>query len=345
LREFDQALRALAEARDASARMQNAEMAIRVHGLLGTLMVVKGEADAALEAFEIAVTTSRQIDDAASEVYWLLGAAEAVLRFRRSSDARNMIDRAARLSRSLDNPMYEAQVAGLKGQLALIEGRSQEAARSFSDAAEIALDNDRPRVGAHYLPILARLALDRDEPNEALQYMQRALNISADFGDARQLCLLNIQTGRIYKQIDEPENALPYFTEAARLVEESEDRHLRYRSLLGLAETLDDTGDYDLAADYYRRALDVSRQLGNERAVARLHFNLGALLVDIQRDDEARAHLSRAQQIAEQLGEIALADRAAALIASIAPPGFPIDEFQDDMPLNEAPAPPRNVED
>lgn len=345
LREYDEALQALAEARQASTRMRDAEMSIRVHGLLGTLMVVRGEADAALEAFEIAVTTSRQIGDPASEVYWLLGAAEAVLRFRRSSEARDLIDRAARLSRSLDNPMYQAQVAGLKGQVALIEGRPQEAARAFGEAADIALEEGRVRVGAHYLPILARLALDRDEAEEAIQFMMRALNLAAEFGDAHQLCLLNIQTGRIHRQVDDPESALPFFTEATRLADESGDQRLRYRATLGLAETLDDAGDYELAADNYRRALDVSRQLGNERAVARLHFNLGALLVDIQRDDEARAHLSRSLQIAEQLQEIALADRAAALIASIAPPGFPVDEFQDDMPINEAPAPPRNIED
>jgi tetratricopeptide (TPR) repeat protein len=344
-REFDEALKALAEVRDAGSRMRDDKMSIRVHGLLGTLMVVKGQADAALEAFEIAVTTSREIDDPASEVYWLLGAAEAVLRFRRSSDARNMIDRAARLSRSLDNPMYKAQVAGLLGQLALIEGRPQEASRSFSEATEIAMENGRTRLGAHYLPILARLALDRDESDEALQYMLQALNIAAEFDDAQQLCMLNIQTGRIHRQIDNPEHAVPYFTEATRLAEQSQDQRLRYRALLGLAETLDDAGDYDGAADNYRRALDVSRQLGNERAVARLHFNLGALLVDIQRDDEARAHLSRALHIAEELEELALADRAAALIASIAPPGYPVDEFNDDLPLNEAPAPPRNAQD
>ena len=345
LRDFDNALQALAEARTGANRMRDAQMSVRVHGLLGTLMVVRGEADAALEAFEVAVSTSREIEDTASEVYWLLGAAEAVLRFRRSSDARNMIDRAARLSRSLDHPMYQAQVAGLHGQVALIEGRPQEAARAFGEATEIAEEHGRPRVAVHYLPILARLALDRDEAEAALQYMHRALNIAAEFGDARQLELLNIQTGRIHRQLDDPESAVPYFGEAVRLAEEADDRRLRYRALLGLAETLDDTGDYDAAAENYRRALDVSRQLGNERAVARLHFNLGALLVDIQRDDEARAHLSRALQIAEQVDELALADRAAALIASIAPPGFPVDEIQDDLPINEAPAPPRNIDD
>ncbi|MEZ4521064.1 MAG: tetratricopeptide repeat protein [Thermomicrobiales bacterium] len=343
-RELDEALRSLAQAREAATTMRDPQMSVRVHGLLGTLMVVRGEADAALEAFEVAVSTSRQIEDAASEVYWLLGAAEAVLRFRRSGDARNMIDRAARLSRSLDNPMYQAQVAGLKGQVALVEGRAQEAARAFGEATDIALDHGRTGIATHYLPILARLALDREEADRAVEHMVQALDLAKELGDSRQLCLLNLQTGRIYRQIDDPERAIPYFRDATKLSDDAGDLRLRYRALLGLAECLDDSGDYDQAAEYYRRALDVSRQLGNDRAVARLHFNLGALLVDIQRDDEARAHLARAQNIAEDLQEIGLADRAAALLASIAPPGFPLEEYQDDMPLNEAPAPPRNFE-
>lgn len=344
-RDFEGALRALAEARDAASRTRNRAMSVRIHGLLGTLMVVRGEADAALEAFEVAVTTSREIEDPDSEVYWLLGAAEAVLRFGRAGDARNMIDRATRLSRSLDNPMYQAQVAGLKGQIALVEGRPQEASRSFREASDIAEANGRFSISIHYLPILARLALDRDESDEALQHMGRALELAVEFSDARQLCLLNLQTGRIHRQVDDPERAIPYLEAANTLADEAEDPRLRYRALLGLAESLDDAGDYDLAADYYRRALDVSRQQGNERAVARLHFNLGALLVDIQRDDEARAHLARAQRIAEDLQEVALADRAAALLASIAPPGYPLEEHQDDLTIDEAPAPPRNFED
>lgn len=343
--DYDQALKALAAARESSSGSSDSSMVIRIHGLLGTLMVVRGEPDAAIEAFDVAISVSRDVGDVASEVYWLLGAAEAVMRYRGSSTARAMVDRAARLARELDNPMLRAQVAGLTGQIALIEGRPLEATRSFSEAAEIAFDQGRTGVGLHYLPILARLALDREEVDEALATMTRALELASDVGDPRQLCLLNIQTARIYRQIDDPENAIPYFTAAVARSEETDDPRLRYRALLGLAETLDDAGDYDKAAEYYRRALDATRQLGNNRAVARLHFNLGALLVDIQRDDEARAHLARAQHLAEEVQEIALADRAAALLASIAPPGFPIDGFQDDLPLDESPAPPRNLED
>ena len=343
-RDFERALVALAGARDIANRLNDLMKIARVHGLLGSLLVVRGDADAALEAFDVAISTSREIGDGASEVYWLLGAAEAVLRFGRPSDARAMIGRASRLSRDLDNPMFEAQVAGLSGQVALVEGRPQEAGRSFGIAAEIAFEQGRTQVGAHYLPILARLALDQEDTEAALGYMTRALDIAGDHEDPRQLCLLNIQTGRIYRQIDDPEGATPYFTESCRWAEQTDDGPLRYRALLGLAETLDDCGDYEAAAEYYRRALDVSSQLGNDRAVARLHFNLGALLVDIQRDDEARAHLSRAMSLAEQVEEYALADRAAALVASIAPPGFPIDGYQDDLPISEAPAPPRNYE-
>ena len=343
-REYDRALVALAAARDIANRLRESSMIARVHGLLGTVLVVRGDLDASLEAFDVAIGTSREIDDVAGEVYWLLGAAEAVLRFGRAADARAMIDRASRLNRDLANPMFEVQAAGLRGQIALVEGRPQEAARAFGVAADIAFEQGRTQVGAHYLPILARLALDNEDSDAALVHMVRALEIAEDHEDPRQLSLLNIQTGRIYRQIDDPEGAISYFSESCRWADQTEDHPLRYRALLGFAETLDDSGDYEAAAEYYRRALDVSSQLGNDRAVARLHFNLGALLVDIQRDDEARAHLSRALTLAEQVEEFALADRAAALVASIAPPGFPVDSYQDDMPISEAPAPPRNYD-
>jgi tetratricopeptide (TPR) repeat protein len=343
-RRYDEALHSLAKVREVAHQTQDKAMLVRVHGLLGTLMVVRGQGDAALEAFEIAVTTSRQLGDANGEVHWLLGAAEAVLRFRGTLEARNMVDRAARLSRALDNPMYLAQIAGLRGQIALVEGRAQEATRAFAEAAKIASEVGRNSVAIHYLPLMARLALDQDQPETAVAYMNEALQLAGHEADNQHLCVLNLQAGRLHRQIDDPEGAIPYYGKAAALAQEVSDLRLRSRALLGLAESLDDAGDYDEAAEQYRRALDISRQLGNQRAVARLHFNLGALLVDIQRDDEARAHLNRALSIAEELQELALADRAAALVASIAPPGVPPDEYQDDLPIDEAPAPPRNYD-
>jgi tetratricopeptide (TPR) repeat protein len=344
-RRFDDAIHVLAEAREAAYRTGDLDLTIRVHGLLGTLMVVRGQGDAALEAFEIAVSVSRRLEDPNREVHWLLGAAEAVLRFRGSSEARTMVDRAARLSRQLDSPMYRAQIAGLKGQIALVEGRPQEATRSFAEASDIAREHGRPEVAVHYLPVMAKLAFELDDTERALAYMREALELAADLGETQQLCLLSLQAGRLCRQADDPDGAIPLFGRAAALAQEIGELNLRSRALLGLAESLDDTGNYDEAAEQYRRALDVSRQLGNDRAVARLHFNLGALLVDIQRDEEARAHLNRARSIAEGLQELGLADRAAALMASIAPPGFPDDEYQDDMPLDEGPAPPRNFDD
>ncbi len=344
-RKYDDALSSLAKAREVAYKSDATAMVIRMHGLLGTLMVVRGEGDAALDAFEIAVMESRRIDDTSSEVYWLLGAAEAVLRFRGTLEARNMVDRAARLARSLDEPLYLAQIAGLRGQIALVEGRLQEASRSFLEATQIAREHGRDSIAIHYLPLMARLALEGSEPDEAVGYMREALELASREPDDQHLCVLNLQAGRLHRQIDDAEGAVLFYGKAAALAQNTGDLRLRSRALLGLAESLDDAGDYDEAAEQYRRALDVSRQLGNEREVARLHFNVGALLVDIQRDDEARAHLNRALNIAEDLQELALADRASALLASIAPPGLPIDEVQDDLPIREAPAPPRNQND
>jgi tetratricopeptide (TPR) repeat protein len=111
-----------------------------------------------------------------------------------------------------------------------------------------------------------------------------------------------------------------------------------------LAAIYDTTGQLDLAIEHYEEALDAANRAGDARSIATTHFNLGALLVDLERDDEARTHLLRARDAASTLNDYALAERARTLLEILAPPSaayFSLEEQSTDLPLSEEPSRPR----
>ena len=94
-----------------------------------------------------------------------------------------------------------------------------------------------------------------------------------------------------------------------------------------------------------RDALQAAMIADDERTIATAHYNIGAILVDENRDEEARNHLAQAGDHAEQLRDFALGDRARSLLRLLTPPPAPYSAWNDDesidFPISEEPRRPR----
>lgn len=339
---FDEALSSLAQAREMAFSSGDRRMSITVHGLLGTVLVARGDERGALEAFDVAVSESRDIDDIENEVRWLLGAAEAMLRFSGPAEARPVVDRVRRLARRLGDVALEAQAEGLHGQIALVDGRLGDAMRAFGLAERMSRDSGNVAMSLHYLPILARLAIEDEDNERASQYLEQINEQAPLLQDARSRCRLYGQVASIHNRLGDTEAAIESYRLAGEASAQAGDQRLELRALQGLAVALDRSHQDLQALDTYRRALDLAQRLHDRPSQARLHFNAGALLMDLQRDDEARSHLLHARDTAEASGDLELADRADDLLSQIAPPGAAGFDIQDDLPIDEGPAPPRS---
>lgn len=342
---LDDALRTLSEAREVAHVASDPDLSIRVHGLLGTVLIDQGNERGALEALDVAVVQARNIGDVRRELQWLLGAGEAMLRFRGPEDAIPVSDRARRLARQSGDEALRAQVYGLEAQIALVQGRLRDAADSFQEAIGLARQTGQTGLILHYVPILARLAIQDGEPERAVNLFNDAIALADAAGDRRRLCMLHGQLARIHQRMGSYERAIEHYERALRHGQDINDPRLVSRALQGLATSHDSAGDLEAALAYYRQALAPTEQAGDKRAVARLQFNLGTLLAELGHDEEARGFLLRARDDAESVQDVSLADQADDLLARISPPRTFQTDFDDDMPLNEGPAPPRNAGD
>jgi uncharacterized protein HemY len=67
------------------------------------------------------------------------------------------------------------------------------------------------------------------------------------------------------------------------------------------------------------QAVDLTEQIGDSRSAMVLHYNLGALLYDHERDEEARRHLTAAAALALENNDYATAEEARSLLQWLSP--------------------------
>ncbi|MFW6075927.1 MAG: tetratricopeptide repeat protein, partial [Chloroflexota bacterium] len=223
----EEALKALSEAREFARLLDDSQLTIDVHGLLGAVLVAQGNEHGSLEAYDVAVRESRMIEDIDGEIRWLLGAAEAMLRFRGSAEARPVIDQARRLSRRTDDMLLRSEVEGLQGQVALVDERFTEAVHSFSEAASLAREAGNIGLQLHYLPVLARLALEDGDDEKLEQHLTEIASLADQVDEPRRKCGIHGQLGSLYQRAGDYDHAIDHFGRAAELAGQVGDERLR----------------------------------------------------------------------------------------------------------------------
>jgi tetratricopeptide (TPR) repeat protein len=332
----------LERARDIALQSDDIELSIRAHGLLGRVLGATKREHEGISSLLRAIEGSRQIGDKRSEAQWLITAAELILRTGEPDDAVALADRAEILARSLDDNGLRADVYGVVGQVALVEHRTDDAIDAFSSA--IAASRAAGQTGdmLRYLPLLARLAADTGSLEEAVRYLDLATEEALGLNDLARACAFEGQAARLYGGAGQLTDAEHRYNRAISIAQQLDNPKLLARSLQGLAALFDTAGDLERAIDFYQRSLSAAVRAGDNRSLATAHFNLGALLVDEDRDDEARDHLLRARDEAEALHDYGLADRARTLLQVLSPPSTYRDAVESaDLSLSEGPSRPR----
>ena len=129
---------------------------------------------------------------------------------------------------------------------------------------------------------------------EAFGYLERALDIRQQSGDARGEAQTAIVLGEGHLRLKGPgEDALRYLRHAAGLLEPLGATSQRSVALNNLGEVYFGLGDLDAAAECYLQALDIAREFGGHAEGHALH-NLGLVYMRQGRLEEAIARLKDA---------------------------------------------------
>ncbi|HEX5163868.1 MAG TPA: tetratricopeptide repeat protein [Thermomicrobiales bacterium] len=338
------AISVLTEAREMVLYSDDTELLMQVHGMLGKALADQGREREALDALQTALASSRALDDPTEEARWIITVAEVMLRTGETDNAGELAQRAEQLARGSSNNVLRAAVYSLNGQVALVDRRLQDAEDAFASATAASRAAGQSGASLRYLPLLSRLAAELGDMDGAIRYLDEAVAEAQAVGEDAQACMFHGQAARLLGSAGRIRDAEERYQRALALGRSAGDPRLSGRALQGLAAIYDTTGQLELAIEHYYDALDAANRAGDARTIASTHFNLGALLVDEERDDEARTHLERARDAAATLNDYALAERARTLLDILAPPSSiyrSLDEQSTDMPLSEEPSRPR----
>jgi tetratricopeptide (TPR) repeat protein len=328
------AVRALLDAGQLFIDMRNAESAIppletaiqiaqslddskllqRSLGVLGLAHSALDHRSTALECLMGAVQCARKSSQVDEEGRWVLGIGEVLLQFGEYSDALAAARRSLEIAQDAGDSQLESQVHALIGSISFARGLYRDAEESLNRAVMIAHEEDDPGGELRYQQILAQLGSHSGQPQLAAKYLQQAMDVAAVYADAKTRTRLHGQAARLYQSLNQVEEAEEHYRSSLEAAKEASSPPLVARALRGLAIIQDIAGNVDGAVESYRQAVQLTEQLGDRRSAMALHYNLGALLYDLERDQEASEHLNQSVALAMELNDYATADDARSLL-------------------------------
>ena len=159
---------------------------------------------------------------------------------------------------------------------------------------------DRQR--AELLLARARALYHLGQWDDALTFGRTAIALATKVRDPHQLARIKTRVGYILRNqahVDEAEDMLQ---QAVAHAEEAGDRTLLPRALYHLGAVAWAKGNLELAAGYWHRTLDLSRELGLRRAEGMAHNGLGIMQICRGEMVEARRLLEVAADIFREVG-------------------------------------------
>src|SRR5579884_1496991 len=241
-----------------------------------------------------------------------LNQAELLMAIGEWTAARWHITRAEEIGTTGETPAYVATfVPYIQGQLALREGRWDDAAPQLHLALQRAARNNR-LIGEIAGSLLAELALLQGAPEEA----QKRLTDLLDQPGPNRLLILP-QLAWSYVDLGEPQRGLALAREAGR---EATERHMllylpEVRRIEGIALTR--LGRREDAGGVLKEGLERARAMPLPYTEARILAQLGLLDRDAGAADEARERLEDALAIFRRLGAAKDAEQTLGALAAL----------------------------
>jgi tetratricopeptide (TPR) repeat protein len=176
----------------------------------------------------------------------------------------------------------------------MFQGKFAKARAEYERGLESAKELNEPRGQGVTLGQLGTLAMLEGDLVDAVQRFQEALKLFQSLGEPAGEAVFHHQLGRAFQEAQQLEQAEHHYRESARIEEQ-------YDNLAGAAQTWNQlailnrvNGKPEAAADWFRRAIDGFRSLGDTASLSKCLSNLANLLQTLP------GRLDEACQLAEE---------------------------------------------
>ena len=261
LRAPDKAVRYAEEALAGARALSLAKPAARALLSRATGRFQLGDLDAALESYEQGLAAAKAIPDDLLVGSCLNGV--AIVRMKRG-------DLAAAL------PVFDEAMAYLEKS-----GNNEKLASVTSNVSLI-----------HYA---------KGEYGKALDLMQKALGLYESVGDEKGQGVVLNALGNVYNKLGDPKKARERFERALALAERTKYTGLMVGCLVNIAEIQSRERQWDLALANYRRALALAREIGSRDSISVCLNNIGDVLREQGDVEGALSHYRESMKIFEEM--------------------------------------------
>jgi tetratricopeptide (TPR) repeat protein len=200
------------------------------------------------------------------------------------------------------NNWYElCRSHALRGRLALIMDRYDEADNQLEIACQIARENSLPSLACVSLNMRGIIAKNRGELLLATQLYYEGLLIAREHRlDARALEQL-VNLGELHNELREYDEATAYLEEGVALARRFQDPSKEAHLLLDLAIACIGIGDIKRADTLLPEALSLAKEIDDNRLVAHIHANWGAVCFDEHRVQAAEVHFNTCLELVPEV--------------------------------------------
>ncbi len=188
------------------------------------------------------------------------------------------------------------------GDLAELDGRSEEAEGHFRDVLGLAWSYRARGQGAQALQRIGRLYRSKGRLDVALGHLIEAMKLYEAVGDVEGLASACDDIGRAYWLAGSLKNGLQFLQRAAQYRERHGDRTGLATTLTNLGILSMTSGNLDRARTYLERAVGLRREGRNAHGLLESLNALGALLLTAGEADAAVSAMEEAYELSKRVG-------------------------------------------
>lgn len=256
----------------------------------------RGRAEAARGILTRAIDTAGQSGSRAGVAHGQLLLALVLLRLGRPGEARSEYELAAASAATTPDDRLRGLAARVAGELALADGRPEEAAQRLADAAAVEQGDDDSAAETLERYACALEACGRTE--EALHAIEDAIALCALSGDRDLVVACERTRGRVLARVGRAKDAMAAWERAIeirqRMNESGDLEHLH----TDMAQLHLACGRASLALASAERAVGAAKKSGDPRAEARALFALAAACLRLGHSVRAEELLTQAETLA-----------------------------------------------
>jgi tetratricopeptide (TPR) repeat protein/predicted transcriptional regulator len=268
---------------------------------LGTIVLIQGDHERAVEYLEQSLATYREVDASWEKRVILLDNLSLIAMRRGDLDrAETYLKRSINIGRDNERHWSLAHAYGNLGMVARLRGDFDHAEDYYRQQLAIARETGISIVTSFGLLGRGWVALDRDDLDRAAEYIQHGLDIARQIEMVQAKAMGRGLLGILARKNGRLEAAEAHLTDALTLIGDGGNRHAEGHTLAEMGKLSAARDDREQAREQFTAAITIYREVGSVRDAVTSLEQLAEICEELNDHDAALTHYETAITIVNE---------------------------------------------